>query len=134
MYVLIIEDEPFKYHSIRRVLQNHRFSSDLSIDRVDNLEDGIRYILAQFDALMPYDLVITDMWYPAESGGKEERSGEKLIEKLKEYDWHIPVILCSSVNYSHPDIVGSVFYSENENWESKLMELITIVDKEKQDE
>ena len=64
------------------------------------------------------------MWYPEYSGGQEAESGEKLINTVKENRWNIPIILCSSVNYRFPEILGSVHYSENEDWENILIQLV----------
>ena len=36
----------------------------------------------------------------------------------------IPVIMCSSIDYFIPGILGSVHYSENENWEYELVQLV----------
>lgn len=69
----------------------------------------------QYSWVKPYDLIITDMWYPEKPGGRDTDSGEALIKEVKERGWGIPIILCSSVNYHFPGILGSVHYSENED-------------------
>ena len=55
--------------------------------------------------------------------GREAESGEKLISIEQENGWSIPIILCSSVNYNFPGILGSVYYSENEDRETKMVQL-----------
>lgn len=72
----------------------------------------------------PYDLIITDIWYPAVKGGHEEQSCEKLIEIASREKWNTPIISCSRQNYNYPEIFGSLFYSENEDWEGQLRGLI----------
>lgn len=129
MLVLNIEDDVFKHHNICKALRNGGFS-DLHIDCKGNLNDGIGLIEEHNTMGKPYDLIITDMWYPKSSGGREAESGEQLIKIAQEKDWGIPIILCSSVNYSYPGILGSVHYSENEDWENKMVQLVKKITKE----
>ena len=123
MFVLNIEDDIYKHHDICKALRNDGLS-ELRIDLEGNLSDGIKKIREQNALGKPYDLIITDMWYPEYSGGQEAESGEKLINTVKENRWNIPIILCSSVNYRFPEILGSVHYSENEDWENILIQLV----------
>jgi len=58
-------------------------------------------------------LIVTDMHYPLVAGGDaDEEAGFKLIERMKEQNVEIPIIICSSRNYSVPEILGCVWYSE----------------------
>lgn len=123
MLILNIEDDVFKHHSICKALRSGGFN-DLHIDCKGNLKDGIDTIEEHNKIGKSYDLIITDMWYPEFSGGREAESGEKLIEMVQEKGWGIPTILCSSVNYNYPGILGSVHYSENDDWENKLIQLV----------
>jgi len=123
MFVLNIEDDVFKHHNICKALRSGDFK-DLRIDCKGNLKDGIEIIEENSKMGKPYDLIITDMWYPESSGDREAESGEKFIEIAQERAWNIPIILCSSVNYNYPGILGSVHYSENEDWENKLVQLV----------
>ena len=123
MFVLNIEDDVYKHHDICKALRNGGLS-ELRIELEGNLSDGIKKIREQNALGKPYDLIITDMWYPEYSGGQEAESGEKLINVVKENGWNIPIILCSSVNYRFSDILGSVHYSENEDWENILIQLV----------
>lgn len=122
MLVLNIEDDVFKHYNICRALRGGGLS-DLHIECKSNLEAGIEKIEEQNSLGKPYDLIITDMWYPESNGGREAESGERLITIVQEKGWNIPIILCSSVNYNYPGILGSVHYSENEDWENKLVQL-----------
>lgn len=115
--VINFEDEPIKHRAIRDVLESCRITD---IDNVRNLEDGVAMYKEAISAGNPYDLIITDMWYPAMQGGQEEKSGEKLIEIAVSEKWNTPIITCSSQNYSYPEAYGSLYYSENEDWEGKL--------------
>lgn len=127
MYVLNVEDNAFKHGDIVAVLNSIGITE---IDWEMNLVDGVERICDQFDFNKPYDLIITDMWYPEYRGGKDASSGEKLIQKAVEKKWNIPIIMCSSVNYSYPGVLGSVHYSEKEDqWKTKLKELIEKLEK-----
>ena len=122
MYILNVEDDVFKHNDICKVLQNCGVTK---IDWAENLEDAIKMVSSSEENNTPYDLIITDMWYPAAPGGRESQCGEVLIKKISEMNLNIPIILCSSVNYSIPDILDTVYYSEKADWEEKLTNLIT---------
>lgn len=123
LLVLNIEDNIFKHLDICKALRSGGFTG-LNIDCKGNLKDGIELIEEHYNIGTPYDLIITDMWYPETFGGGDAESGEKLIEIVQKNKWSIPIILCSSVNYNYPGILGSVHYSENEDWENKLVQLV----------
>lgn len=76
------------------------------------------------DSNNPYDLIITDMYYPDEPGGREEQSGDVLIDRVIKNKITIPVILCSSVNLKYPEIYGCVYYSRERNWEADMQTLV----------
>lgn len=122
MFVLNIEDDIYKHNDICNVMKKGSFSN-LQIDCEHNLADAIEKIAEQNDLGKPYDLIITDMWYPSENGGIESESGEMLIETVRDNNWNIPIILCSSVRYRIPEILGTVHYSKNGDWESELLNL-----------
>ena len=42
----------------------------------------------------------------------DEEAGFKLIERMKKAGIYIPVIVCSSLNYSIPNILGNVWYNK----------------------
>lgn len=123
MYILNLEDNIYKHYDICKALRNGGLGK-IDIECVGNLEDGIRRIKEQIDLAKPYDLIITDMWYPERPGEKDTESGEILIKKVKDNGWDIPIILCSSVMYRYKEILGSVHYSEKEDWENELTEMI----------
>lgn len=123
MYILNLEDNVFKHHDICKAVERGSFAN-LKIECVGNLADGLSKIEEAINQEKPYDLIITDMWYPEKPGGSDNDSGEALIKVVKERGWDIPIILCSSVNYRFPGILGSVHYSENEDWESEIVKLI----------
>lgn len=117
MKVLNVEDTAIKHANIRKVLNQ---SGITEIDWAKNLADGI----ALLQQPKVYDLVITDMYYPLESGGSEEEAGKILIGKMKEMQLNIPIIVCSSARYRIEEILGAVLYSEKNDWERQLKELV----------
>ena len=90
----------------------------------NNLADGWKQIKNSMDSNNPYDLIITDMYYPDEPGGREEQSGDVLIDRVIKNKITIPVILCSSVNLKYPEIYGCVYYSRERNWEADMQKLV----------
>ena len=121
MRILNVEDSPYKHRQICDVLAG---AGERNIDVESTLDAALARIKAGFEEGMPYQLIITDMWYPENSGGPDAQSGDKLIELVKQNGWEIPVIVCSSVNYKYPGILGSIHYSENEDWETELVRLL----------
>lgn len=121
MRILHIEDNAIKHSSIVRVIKE---CTQCEIDWERYLIDGKKKIAASIESGNPYDLIISDMWYPQMSGEKEVESGKFLIEYIREKQYNIPIIICSSVIYKIPGIYGTVYYSEKEDWELQLSCLI----------
>ena len=77
------------------------------------------------------DLIVTDMQYPLEAGETvDEEAGFKLIERMEKEKIDIPVIVCSSLNYSIPNILGSVWYNELSDLNSKFEEALSKLEKD----
>ncbi len=127
MRVINFEDTPIKHHAIKKVLEECRI---YDIDCVRNLADGVEMYKKALKTKQPYDLIITDMWYPPAQGEHEDRCGDKLIELASIDKWATPIIVCSNQNYNYPEIFGSLYYSENEDWEGKLRNYISILKKQ----
>ena len=121
MKVLNIEDDTFKHNGICKGLTSCGVNT---VYREKNYEDGCKAIKNAEDAGKPYDLIITDMYYPREAGGREEASGELIIQKVIDQELKVPVILCSSVNLRFSEIFGCVYYNKIRNWEDDLTLLI----------
>lgn len=121
MKVLNIEDDAFKHNDICKVLTSCGVNT---VYWEKNYEDGWKAIKNAEDAEKPYDLIITDMYYPREAGGREEASGEWIIQKVIDQELKVPVILCSSVNLRFSEIFGYVYYNRIRNWEDDLKLLI----------
>ncbi len=121
MRVLNLEDSPIKHSAIRDVLEQCRVTE---VDRAMYLDEGLRMYREAIAEGRPYDLVITDMWYPNDRGEHEQRSGDKLVSISKKENWNTPILICSNQNYSYPEILGCLYYSETEDWEGQLRKYI----------
>lgn len=112
MKVLNLEDNAFKHFEIKKVLESQGVART---DWARNLKDGLRMAAEE-----KYDLYITDMWYPAAPGGPDHRSGEDFINEIIRRKDPAPVLICSNQNYSYPEILGTLYYSERSDWETEL--------------
>ncbi len=126
MYVLNIEDDAWKHRDIYKALES---CGAKKIDRAGNLEDGLDMISRSLQQNHPYDLIVTDMYYPESAGGDEIQAGMLLIEKLAGMHCSIPIVVCSSVQFRIPGILGTVHYSQRSDWESDLRELVRKIGK-----
>ena len=125
MYILNVEDDVFKHQAIAKAI--HRQFDDVSIEWEKNLEDAMNKIALQEENGKPFDIIITDMWYPKSHNGAEEESGLELISMLREANSDIPIIVCSSVKYRLDNVAGCVRYSSDSDWEYDLFELISFL-------
>lgn len=108
--VLIIDDSVYKAMDITRALE---FSGVRDITRVQNQESAFEILYQSVEDKMPFNLIVTDMHYPLAKGMEADYdAGFILIERLKEEEINIPVIICSSRNYNAPEILGTVWYNE----------------------
>ena len=71
MRVLNIEDDTFKHNDICKALSGCGIKD---VEWSNNLADGWKQIKNSIDSNNPYDLIITDMYYPGEPGGREEQN------------------------------------------------------------
>lgn len=122
MRVINVEDDVIKHSDICKVLRGIGITE---IDWARSLEEALNMIsngLSHDEE--KYDLIISDMWYPEENGGKDIEAGDLLIEEVAKNGWNIPIVICSSVNYRIMEILGTVYYSDNSDWELDLIQLI----------
>ncbi len=116
---VIVDDDVFKGADIRKAL---KYNGIRSIMTVRNQEKLWKQIYHGEDKI---DLIVTDMQYPLGEGeAVDEEAGFKLIERMEKEKIHIPVIVCSSLNYSIPNILGSVWYSELNDLNSCFKEVL----------
>ena len=83
MRVLNIEDDTFKHNDICKALSECGIKD---VEWSNNLADGWKQIKNSMDSNNPYDLIITDMYYPGEIYGcvyySRERNWEADMQKL----------------------------------------------------
>lgn len=110
--VLNIEDLPSKHVAVRRALENCGVPH---IDHAENAVDGLDMIEAAIVEGKPYDLIVSDMYFPMSKGGMEVQAGMYVIEELQARGIKVPVIVCSSARMVIPEIVGCIHYSPYRN-------------------
>lgn len=124
MKVLVVEDNQEKCSAIKRELEKCRISL---ICNAKTLEDAKKTMKESCKEDETFDLIVTDMCFP-ESPGKSELpdAGFQLIEFVSSLSLHIPIIICSSGRYpaDRENLLGSVHYSINADWETELRKLI----------
>ena len=122
---VVADDDVFKGADIRKALEFNGIRSVLIVRNQEKLWEQI-YLGGE-----KIDLIVTDMQYPLESGETaDEEAGLKLIERMKKEKIDIPVIVCSSLNYSIPDILGSVWYNELNDLNSNFKEILGKLEKD----
>ena len=114
---IVVDDDVFKGVDIRKALE---FNGIKNIIIVRNQEKLWEQIYFGEDKI---NLIVTDMHYPL------EEAGFKLIERMEKEKIDIPVIVCSSLNYSIPNILGSVWYNELNDLNSKFKEALSKLEK-----
>lgn len=67
MRVLNVEDDTFKHNDICKALSGCGIKD---VEWSNNLADGWKQIKNSMESNNPYDLIITDMYYPDEPGGR----------------------------------------------------------------
>ena len=113
--ILIAEDD----RELRQLFQHVLLKNGYTVKGVSDGQEALNALEKDY-----YDLIISDMYYPREAGGKEEASGELIIQKVIDQELKVPVILCSSVNLRFSEIFGCVYYNKIRNWEDDLRLLI----------
>ncbi len=119
--VLNIEDLPSKHVAVRRALERCGIPY---IDHVDNAVDGLDMVEAAIAEGKPYDLVVSDMYFPMSKGGMEVQAGMYVIEELQARGIDVPVIVCSSARMVIPEIVGCIHYSSRNDLDADMREMI----------
>ncbi len=113
MRVLNFEDSIMKHMEIRRALEK---CGAKTVDYINNQQEGLQKLKETLGTECQYDLIVTDMHYPIEKGMiADTEAGFKLLEKLKEEQIEIPVIICSSLRFQVPEILGTVWYNKSQD-------------------
>ena len=122
--VLNIEDFPSKHVDVRRALERCGVPY---IDHAETAVDGLDMIEAAIAEGKPYDLIVSDMYFPMTRGGMEVQAGMYVIEELQARGIDVPVIVCSSARMVIPEIVGCIHYSPRNDLDSDMREMVDIV-------
>ena len=113
---VIVDDAAVKSIHIERALQFCGVENIVMFDHQEALWEYLETSEA--------DLIVTDMHYPLAKGEKEnEEAGFILLEKMKQREHPIPVIICSSQNYRSPDALGTVWYNKLRDIEFDFKEI-----------
>ncbi len=119
--VLLVEDNVYKRIDIKNVLSLYGIKNVVC---VNYLQAGMEEIYKSMDT-DPIGLIITDMHYPIERvGGEVPDAGNQLIRRLQSEDINIPIIVCSSVPYQIPEILGTIWYDERRDLNRDIKELL----------
>ena len=122
---VIADDDVFKGIDIRKALEFNGIRNIMTVRDQEKLWEQI------YHSKDKIDLIVTDMQYPLEAGeAVDEDAGFKLIERMKIEKIDIPVIVCSSLNYSIPDILGSVWYNKLNDLNSNFKEVLGRLEKD----
>ena len=102
-----MDDSAYKKIDIQRALAP---LGTFEIDWSRSLEDAENKIRQADDH--PYCLIVTDMNFPKAKGeAAYYRSGELLVDWMKEEGRDTPVILCSTVRCKIPGTAACIWYS-----------------------
>ena len=113
-----------KHVAVRRALERCGISN---VDHAETAVDGLDMIEAAIAEGKPYDLVVSDMYFPMSKGGMEVQAGMYVIEELEARGINIPVIVCSSARMVIPEIVGCIHYSPRNDLDADMREMVEIV-------
>lgn len=115
----IVDDDVIKGNDIRKALEFNGIRNIIVVRSQEKLWEQIYHSEEQID------LIVTDMQYPLNEGEPvDEEAGFKLIERMEKERTDIPVIVCSSLNYRIPNILGSVWYNRLNDLEFNFKEVL----------
>lgn len=121
---VIVDDDVFKGIDIQKALEFNGIQNIMTVRDQEKLWEQI------YHGEDKIDLIVTDMQYPLKAEGAiDEEAGFKLMERMEKEKIDIPVIVCSSLNYKIPDILGSVWYSKLSDLNSNFKEVLDKLEK-----
>lgn len=116
---VIVDDDVIKGMDIRNALEWNGIREIMTVRNQEKLWEQI------YHGEEKIDLIVTDMQYPLKAGeAVDEEAGFKLIERMVKEKIDIPIIVCSSLNYNIPDILGSVWYNKLNDLDSSFREVL----------
>ena len=114
--VLNIEDTMSKHVAVRRSL-NKCGINDSMIEHATTAMEGLAMIDSAIEEGNPYSVLVLDMYFPIFPRERMTQAGLYVMEELKNKNIDIPIIICSSVRLSIPEVVGCIYYNE---WKGDL--------------
>lgn len=109
--VLNIEDTMSKHVAVRRSLGKCGIP-DNCIDHAVTAMEGLAMIDVAIEEGNPYSVLVLDMFFPIFPKERMTEAGMYVLKELREKEIAIPVIVCSSVQYCLPNVVGCIRYNE----------------------
>lgn len=123
--VLNFEDSIPKHVDVKRALERCGIPV---IDHAMSAMAGLAMIDTAIEEGKPYDLIVSDMYFPKFPGDGESRSGEYVIDELQARGIDIPVIVCSSARLVLEDVVGCIHYNPYRNdLDADMRELVDMI-------
>ena len=114
--VLNIEDTMSKHVAVRRALGKCGVADNI-IDHATTAMEGLAMIDVAIEEGKPYSVLVLDMFFPIFPGERMSEAGMYVLKELREKEIAIPIIVCSSVQYCLPGVVGCIRYNE---WKGDL--------------
>ena len=123
--VLNFEDSMTKHVAVVRALNK---CGIYTIDHATSAMEGLAMIEMAIEEGTPYDLIISDMYFPIFPREYEAQAGLYVIEELKNRQIDVPIIVCSSVRLHIPEVVGCIHYNEfRGDLDADMREMVDIV-------
>lgn len=125
MKIVYLEDNPYKFADVRKVLEELGYSRNDIICK-DTLNSGLNTIKTLYRDGEDLPFALSDMYYPTIQGeGLNPRAGTQFIKRLNHStDANIPVIIISSERIVEPLAAACIYYNPNELWENDLKDAI----------
>uniref|UniRef100_UPI004056AD73 response regulator n=1 Tax=Agathobacter sp. TaxID=2021311 RepID=UPI004056AD73 len=123
--VLNIEDTMTKHVAVLKALNKCGIQS---VDHATTAMEGLAKIELAIEEGNPYDLIVSDMYFPLFPGERDTQAGMYIIKELKNRKWNIPVVVCSSARFRIPEIVGCIYYDVfRGDLDADMREMVEIV-------
>lgn len=122
LQVIVVDDDIYKSNDIKKALE---YNGITHITMLENQED----VWKEIESERRIDLIVTDMHYPLAPGlVADHKAGFILLDKMKEREINIPVIICSTINYSSSEVVGTVWYNKMKDIQFDFREILQKMD------
>lgn len=107
--VLNLEDTMSKHAAVLRSLNKCGIQN---VDHAATAMEGLAMMEASIEEGVPYDVIVSDMYFPIFPRERITDAGNYVIEELRNRGIDVPIIVCSSCRLHIPEIVGCIHYNE----------------------